>query len=69
MPRRPMKVKFDYATAIMRGKPGESFFIPTLRPQPYIVVLYQEAKRQGRDIVVKCVTEDYINGVRTWILK
>jgi len=62
-------IKFDFATAIMRGQPGESFFIPTLRPQPYIDLLYQEAKRQKREIQVKCVTERYIMGVRTWILK
>lgn len=62
-------IKFDFATPIMRGKPGESFFIPTLRPQSYMVVLHQEAKRQGREIQVKCVTESYIMGVRTWIVK
>lgn len=62
-------IKFDFATPIMRGKPGESFFIPTLRPQVFVVQLYQEAKRQGREIQVKCVTEQYIMGVRTWIVK
>jgi len=62
-------IKFDFATAIMRGKPGESFFIPTLRPQIYISVICSTAKEMGREVQVKCVTERYINGIRTWILK
>jgi hypothetical protein len=62
-------IKFDYATPIMRGKPGESFFIPTLRPQIYIPVTYSTAKDLGREVQVKCVTERYINGIRVWILK
>jgi len=62
-------IKFDYATAIMRGKPGESFFIPTLRPQNYILPIYSAAKDLGKEVQVKCVTEQYITGVRTWILK
>lgn len=69
MPRSQVKIKFDYATALMRGKPGESFFIPTLRPQPYVLAIHHEAKRQGREVIVKCVTERFINGVRTWISK
>lgn len=64
-----MPIKFDYHTAIMRGNPGESFFIPTLRPQIYIPVIYSAAKEMGREVQVKCVTESYINGIRTWILK
>lgn len=64
-----MAVRFDYATAIMRAKPGESFFIPTLRPQTHIPNIYRAGKELGREVQVKCVTESYINGIRTWILK
>jgi hypothetical protein len=64
-----MPIKFDYATALMRGKPGESFFIPTLRPQIYLFEIAAAARELGREIQSKVVTEQYINGVRTWILK
>ena len=64
-----MPIKFDYMAAIVRGQPGESFFIPTLRPQIYIPVIYAAAKEMGKEVQVKCVTERYINGVRTWIIK
>lgn len=62
-------IKFDYATPLMRGKPGESFFIPTLRPNIYIPVISSTAKELGREITIKNVTERYINGIRVWILK
>ena len=62
-------IKFDYTTPLAQGKPGESFFIPTLRPQIYIPVISAAAREMGREISIKCVTERYINGIRTWILK
>ena len=64
-----MPIKFDYATPIMRGKPGESFFIPTLRPQIYKFDILATAKELGREIQIKQVCEQYINGIRVWILK
>ena len=64
-----MPIKFDFATALMRGQPWESFFIPTLRPQIYIPSVSATARDLGPEITIKCVTERYINGVRVWILK
>jgi len=64
-----MAIKVDYKTALMRGKPGESFFIPTLRPQNYLFDITAAAKELGREIQIKFVCEQHINGVRTWILK
>lgn len=64
-----MAIKFDYAAAIKRGKPGESFFIPTLRPNVYKFDILSTAKELHREIQLKQVCEQYINGIRVWILK
>lgn len=64
-----MAIKFDYEDAIKRAKPGESFFIPTLRPQIHTPEIQSIARQLKREIQIKNVTEQYINGIRVWILK
>lgn len=64
-----MAIKFDYEDAIKRAKPGESFFIPTLRPQIHTPEIQLTARQLKREIQIKNVTEQYINGIRVWILK
>lgn len=64
-----MAIKFDYEDAIKRAKPGESFFIPTLRPQIHAPEIHATARHLKREIQIKHVTERYINGMRVWILK
>ena len=64
-----MAIKFNYSVPLEMGKPGDSFFVPTLKPQIHIPEIYAVARELKREIQIKHVTEQYINGIRVWILK